>query len=126
MVLLVDHDAERLLAIHDHRAADAFGRVLATDEMTFHEHLLLERGKILEQLRKGILHFRKRFHLRLDLLEDLGAFGLFRPAGKGALAQIARQPHATADDDLVMRAFAAQPFPGARHDLGKLHRQPAI
>ena len=52
MILLVDHDAERLLAIHDHRAADALGGVLAADEMALDEHLFFERGKILQQLGK--------------------------------------------------------------------------
>ena len=52
MIFLVNHDAERLLAIHDHRAANAFGGVLATDEMALDQHLFFERGKILKQLGK--------------------------------------------------------------------------
>src|SRR5258708_25789197 len=56
MVLFVDHDAERLATIHDNRAADTFGGVLATDEMSLDEHLFLHGRKILQQLRKRILH----------------------------------------------------------------------
>src|SRR4030095_4215712 len=48
MLFLVNHDAERLLAIHDHRTANALGGVLATDEMAFDKHLFFERGKILK------------------------------------------------------------------------------
>ena len=44
VILLVDHNAEGLLAIHDHGAADAFGGVLAADEMALDQDLLLERG----------------------------------------------------------------------------------
>ena len=121
MILLVDHDAERLPPIHDDGAADALRRVLATDQMPLDQHLLFQRGQILQHFRKGILHFRQLFDARLDQLEDRRALGLFRPAGKGAVPQVARQADAAADDDLMMRPFAAQPFAAGRHDIGKFH-----
>src|SRR6476469_9681877 len=52
MIFLVDHDAKRLLAIHDDRTATAFGGVLPTDEMALDEHLFFKRRKILKQLGK--------------------------------------------------------------------------
>ena len=48
MIFLVDHDAERLPAIHDHCAACAFGGVLPADQMPLDQHLLFQGGKILE------------------------------------------------------------------------------
>ena len=50
MIFFVDHDAERLPAIHDNGAADTFGRMLATNEMTFDQDLFFGRGKILQHL----------------------------------------------------------------------------
>ncbi len=52
MILLVDHDAERLFAVHRDRTANSFGRVLAADEVALDQNLLLERGKVLEELGK--------------------------------------------------------------------------
>jgi hypothetical protein len=52
VVLFIDHNAEGLPAIHHDRAAGALGSVLATDQMAFDKDLLLERGKILQSLRK--------------------------------------------------------------------------
>ena len=48
VIFLVKHDAEGLLAIHDYRAAKAFGRVFATDEMAFNQDLFFQSGKILQ------------------------------------------------------------------------------
>src|SRR4051794_976519 len=121
MVLFVDHDAERLPAVHHHRAADALRRVLAADQMPLHQHLFLERGEILQQFRKRILHLWQLFDARLDQFKNLGALELLRPAGKWPVPEIARQPDATADHDLVMRTFSAQPLAAARHDIREFH-----
>jgi hypothetical protein len=117
MIFLVDHDAQRLLAIHNHRTANALGGVLATDKVALDKHLFFERGKILKQLGKRILHFRELFHSRLDLFENLSALRLFCPPGKSPVAQIPGEPDAAAHYNLVMWTFAAQPFTSARHDL---------
>ena len=37
------------------------------------------------------------------------------------MTQIAREPDAAADHDLMMRTFTAEPFSGARHNLCKFH-----
>ena len=52
MIFFVDHDAERLPAIHDDGAADAFGGMLATNQMPLDQHLFFDRGKVLQQFRK--------------------------------------------------------------------------
>ena len=88
MIFLVDHDAQRLPAIHDHGAADTFGRVLATDQMALDQHLLLQRRKILQQLRKRILHFGKLLHARPDQLEHFDSRRLSCPI---------RETHGSAD-----------------------------
>ena len=49
MIFLVDHDAERLPAIHDDCAACTFGGVLAADQMPLDQHLFLQSGKVLQQ-----------------------------------------------------------------------------
>jgi hypothetical protein len=86
MILFVHHYAEGLFAIHDNGAAHTLGGVFATDQMPFHQHLLFQRGQILEQFRKWLLHFGELFHPRLDHFQNDGAFRLFRPAGKRAVA----------------------------------------
>ena len=45
MIFFIDHDAERLPPIHDNRAADTLGRVLATDEMALDQHLFVQLPK---------------------------------------------------------------------------------
>ena len=121
MIFFVDHDAERLAAIHDHRAARALCRMLATNEMSLDQNLFFQRGQVLQKFRKRILHLGKFFHARLDQFENRSALGLFRPAWKRAVAQIASQPHPAADDDLMMRSFTAEPFPRVGHDIRKFH-----
>ena len=121
MILLVDHDAQRLLAVHDDRAADALGGVLAADEVPLDEHLFFQRGELLEVFGEGVVHLRQRLDLGLELFEDGDAVGLLGPAGEGQVAQVAREPHAAADDDVVVRAVGAQPLAGAGDETGKFH-----
>ena len=59
MILLVDHDRERLPAIHHHRRAHALGGVLAGDEVALDQDLLFQRGEILRIDRKCVAHFRQ-------------------------------------------------------------------
>jgi hypothetical protein len=110
MVFLVDHDAQGLPAVHDHRAPDALRRMLAADQMALDQHLLFQCGKVLQQFGKGILHLRQFFDTRLDQLENLRSLGFLRPAGKCALLEIPGEANAAANDDLMMRPLAAQPF----------------
>ena len=79
---------KRLAAIHDHRAADTLRRVLAADQMPLDQHLLFQRGKILEQLRKRILHLGQLLHARLDQLQNLRCAPLSSPS---------RERHAAGD-----------------------------
>ena len=60
-------------------------------------------------------------HARSDQIEDRCTFRFLGPTGKSAVAQIAREPHPTADDDLVMRPLTAEPFSSSGHDVGKFH-----
>ena len=100
---------QRVCLLDDHAAAGVLGGVLAADEVVLDEHLLFQRGEILHRLGEGVLHLRQFVDARLDLLEDLRALGLLRPAGEGVVAEVAREAHAAGDDDLMMRAVAAQP-----------------
>src|SRR6185295_18741720 len=102
----------RLLSIHDDGGADAFRRVFAGNKVALNEYLLFQRGEILRIDRVRVSHFRERFDLRLDGIEYLEPLGLFRPTGESETAQIPRESHAAADDHLMVRAFAAQPFAG--------------
>src|ERR1043166_5468903 len=99
MVLFVDHDAEGLAPVHDDRATCAFCGVFTADEMPLNQ--LLDP--------------------RLDQVENRNALGFLCPTGKGTVTEIARKTHPAADHDLMMRAFAAQPFAGRRHDSVKFH-----
>ena len=121
VIFLVDHDAQRLPAIHDHGAAHALRRMFAADEVALDQYLLLQRGKVLQQFRKRILHLGQLLDARLDQLENLRPLRFLRPTGKGPLLEVPRQAHAAADHDLMMRPFAAQPFAAGRHDVGKFH-----
>ena len=120
-ILLVDHDREGLPAVHDHGGTDTLGGMLAGDEMTLDEHLLFQRGEVLRIDGKGIAHFREGLDLGLDRFEDLQALMLFRPTGKGEILDVAREAHAAADDDLVVRDFAPHPFTGAIEDIVNGH-----
>ena len=70
MIFFVDHDAERLPPVHHHGAPSALGGMLTADQVPLHEHLLVQCGKILQAFGKRVLHFRKCFDLRPDLLQD--------------------------------------------------------
>jgi len=123
MIFLVDHDAERLPAIHDDCAACTFGGVLAADQMA-------ARPAPVSPKRKGPAAILKTNPAFLESFSTCGLIssriavplGFLRPTGKSAIAQIAREPDATADYDLMMRSFAAEPLSGVRHDIRKFHR----
>ena len=121
VILLVDHEAEGLLGIHHHGAARTARRMLAADEVTFHEDLLLERREILEPLGEGIFHLGKPLDRRADLLENSNALGFLGPARKGFALEVARETDAAADDDLVVWPRAAEPLAGVGDDPGEFH-----
>ena len=62
MILLVDHDLRRLLAVDDHGAPGVLGGLLAGDEVALDQHLLFQRGKLLHVLGERILHLRQVVH----------------------------------------------------------------
>src|SRR5438477_10898256 len=95
--------------------------MLAADQMPLNQYLFLQRGKVLQQFGKRLLHFRKFFYVRLDQFQNRSALGFLRPTGKSAVAQITREPDAAADYDLMMRSLATEPFSGVRHDIRKFH-----
>ena len=55
------------------------------------------------------------------LFEQVGIFQKLKFEDARAIAQIASEPDPAADDDLVMRPLAPQPFAGGGHDVGKFH-----
>ena len=114
MILFIDHHAQGLTPIHHHATADALGGVFAADQVSLHQNLFLQRSQILQQFRERILHLRQLLDPRHDELENCGAISLLRPARKRTIPHIAREPYPAAHHDLVMGAFAAQPFARAR------------
>jgi hypothetical protein len=85
MVLFINHHAEGLLAIHDNSAAYTFGRMFATNEMAFYQHLLFESRQVLEQFRKWLLHFGQLFHSWLNQFQNHRALRLFCPPRKSPI-----------------------------------------
>src|SRR5215831_5227913 len=121
MIFFVDHNTERLSAIHHHRAARALGGMLATDQMALDQHLFVQCCQVLQAFGKRVLHLRKLFDARPDLFEDRCSFGFLRPSRKGTVTQIPRKADPATDHNLVMRAFTAQPFPCSRKHACKFH-----
>src|SRR5690242_8173873 len=80
--------------------------MLTADEMALDEDLFVQRGKIVHRLRKRVLHFRQGRDGGANDIEDTDALGLFGPAGKSRLPDVARQSHATGHYNPVVRAFA--------------------
>ncbi len=87
VVFLVHHDAQRLAAIHDDRAAHTLRRMLAADEMPLDQDLFFQRRKVLQQFRERVLHFRQLLDARFDQLEDLRALGFLGPARERRVAE---------------------------------------
>src|SRR5690349_7848255 len=121
MIFFVDHDAECLPPVDHYRAPSAFGRMLTTDQVALHQHLLVQCGQILQTFGKCVLHFRKRFHAQPDLFQDCRALRFFSPARKGTITQVPRKPDTATDYNLVMRAFAAQPFSSGGKNAREFH-----
>jgi hypothetical protein len=82
MILFVNHEAQTLRGIHDHRAAYALGGMLPTDQVPFDQHLLLQRRQRLQIFCKGILHHGKLHDRCLRDLEHLNTLRLFGPSRK--------------------------------------------
>ena len=102
-------------------AADALGGVFAADEVAFDEDLFFERGEVLEVFAERVVHVGQGLDLGFELFEDGDAVGLFGPAGEGEVAQVAREPDAAADDDVVVRTVGAHPFTGTGDEAGEFH-----
>ena len=80
MILLVDHHAERFLAVQDQAAAGAFRGVFAADEMALDQNLLVQRGQIVHRLGKRVLHLRQAFDGGPDQSPGRGCARAFLPS----------------------------------------------
>ena len=121
VILLVDHDAELLVAADHHRAARAFRGVLAADEVAFDEDLFLQRREIGERRVESRFHRGNGRDVVADFAENLHALGFLGPTGEGALFQIPREADAAAYHDLAVRTFSLQPLAGVGHNVVESH-----
>ena len=116
MVLLVDHQADLLVAVDGHAAgALAFG-MFAADQLPLDEELAVDALQLVDV---DVLELARLLHLQHAVAEhvlDLGAVGLAGAADEGKLGQVAGQADAAADDDVALGAGAPQPF-AARAEL---------
>ena len=60
VILLVDHHAERFLAVQHQATAGAFGGMLPADEMALDQNLLVQGGKVIHRFGKSVLHVGQR------------------------------------------------------------------
>jgi len=121
MIFFVDHNAKSLPPIHHHRAARALSGMLAADQVALHQHLPVQRRKLLQAFGERFLHFGKRFHVRPNQFENRTAVRFLGPARKRTVAQIAREPHPAADYNFVMWPFTTQPLARSGKHVRKLH-----
>ena len=110
VVLLVDHQAELLVAVDGHGAGALALGVLAADQVPLDEELAVDllqlRQVDVEQVGLG---GDGQDPLVQDLL-DLGAVLGRGPADEGEVGQVAGQADAAADDDVGLGPGAPQPF----------------
>ena len=111
MILFVDHDADRLAGVEGH-AARPFEGVgeFAADELPLDEEEPVERHEA-----HDAEVFEPRRDVRLghglaDALFDLGLLVVVGARGEGDAGEVACQPDARGDDDIGLRAGAAQPL----------------
>jgi hypothetical protein len=107
MILLIDHDAERLFAIENQAAAGILGRVFPANQVPLDQDIFVEQREVVHRLGEVISHLGQGLDGRPDTLENADSFGLFGPARKRRALDVAGEPHAAGHDDLIVRPFAA-------------------
>ena len=95
--------------------AGTFGiGVFAADELAFDEELAVDgfqRADVdVDQLAGELALLVQLFDAAAEDLADLGAVGVGRAGDEREVGQVASQADAAADDDVGLRAGAAQPF----------------
>jgi hypothetical protein len=118
VVLLVDHDRDALVAV-DRDAARALATgELAADQVALDEHRALElvdRVEVDDRELFGQARLAEPLH---DEVEQLARLRFGQARREAEALQVARQPRARADRDVVLGAGALQPRAGA--ELGRL------
>lgn len=122
VVLLIDHDGNRLLPTDHGGAPGTFGGLFPADEVLFHENQLFDLVQVCHVLGEGILHFGQGLDFRLKVRQNFGAFLLFCPSGKRFANDIARQTNPAGDDDVAMRPVGLHPIGSFAEESGKFHR----
>ena len=131
MVLLVDHHADLLARIDDH-AAGAFGvGVFAADELPLDEELavdLLQRADVdVDQLAGELGRRRAAFRSRSRRIWPISARSVsVARAMNGKSARLRARRMRLRDDDVGLRAGAAQPFAARLGQFVEVHEVPAI
>ena len=121
VILLIDHDGNALLTIHDDRAARRARRMLAADEMALHEHLFADLAQVSVVLAVAVAHLRQLLDHGAHLFEEVHALSLLAKTRKRKAAQITRQTHTRGHDDLGMRSRSFHPVGGIFNQCGKTH-----
>ena len=88
VVLLVDHDGDRLFAIHNDTTAGGAGGVFAADEVAFDKDLLADFGEIDVFVAEPILHFREGFDDGSDIGEEVDALLFLGEAREGVVPEV--------------------------------------
>jgi hypothetical protein len=123
VVLLVDHDADRLAGVEGD-AAGAFedGGQLPADELPLDEELAVERGHPGDGDVFGLV--RVEFGAGdgvLDLGLDLGLLVVRGPPGERELGEVAGQAQPGGDDHVDVRAGPAEPLAQVRQQAVEVH-----
>ena len=123
VILLIDHDGNALLAVHDHSAARGASRMLAADEMALHQNLFADLAKVRVVLAVAVSHFGQLFHHRACALQQLDALAFLAEAWKRVAPEIASKTHPRGHDHVGVRPRAFHPVGGVLDQGGKTHHE---
>ena len=121
VVLLVDHQADRLLRGDGDAARPLGGSQLTADKLTFHQELAVEgvqAGDV--QVAEGGVQVEPADALAQHRL-DLGLLVAARPVGEGEGGQVAGQADPAGNDDVGFRPRPAQPFATGMSQVIQIH-----
>jgi hypothetical protein len=99
VVLLVDHHGERLVLADDHARPALRAAEFAADQVALDEDLAFQLRELVDGNVQRPLHLRGAGDRPAAQRQQVGALGLFGPAGKGPAREIARQAHAGHEHD---------------------------
>src|SRR5262249_20343184 len=121
MILLIDHEANRL-AVHEGNAARSIGRCqFPANELPLNEKLAINRGKVNEV---DVFQARIQFELAYAIAEKPFNLGFLISAGaisKRKGGQIASEADSARNDNVRFRSCATQPFATVTCQVVQIH-----